>query len=67
MNLNELKEWVKKEQDAGESNDDIRKILAQNTGWSEDELNNVFSELNTSTAKEVPVQDDAALINEKKS
>ncbi len=44
-NINELKEWVRKEKDMGTSDDDIRSILKQNTGWTDDEINVAFESL----------------------
>ncbi len=37
-NLDELKEWVKQEKQAGTSDADIKTILMQNTGWKEQEI-----------------------------
>ena len=51
MNLNDLKEWVRKEKEAGSSIDDIRSILSQHTGWSEDELQMAFGELSSDAVK----------------
>ena len=45
FNADELKEWIKKEQAMGTSNDDIRQILANHTGWKEKEIHEAFSEL----------------------
>ena len=44
-NLDELKDWIKKEQAMGTSNEDIHKILAQHTGWQEQEIHEAFTEL----------------------
>ncbi len=44
-NFDELKEWVRKEKELGTSNEDIKDILEQNTGWSEKEIEQSFVEL----------------------
>lgn len=44
-NLNELKEWVKKESAMGTSTEDIRTILKQHTGWKDDEIDQAFENL----------------------
>src|SRR3989344_1728727 len=41
-NLNELKQWVRKEKEMGTSDSDIREILKQNTGWTDDEISMAF-------------------------
>lgn len=41
-NLNELKQWVRKEKEMGTSDADIRQILKQNTGWSDEEIGTAF-------------------------
>ncbi len=45
-NLEELKEWIRKERQMGNSDNQIRQILAQNTGWDEEEISQAFNELN---------------------
>lgn len=50
-NLNELQKWVQQEKKMGTSAEDIKKILAQNTGWKEKEIEEVFTEL-----KELEIQ-----------
>jgi len=45
FNYNELKDWMKKERAAGSSDDEIRDILAQNTGWKSEEISRMFTEL----------------------
>ena len=42
-NMDELKEWVRKERDIGTSNQEIQKILAQHTGWKPDEIQKVLT------------------------
>ncbi len=37
-NLNELKQWVRKERAMGTSDEDIRKILKEHTGWRDEEI-----------------------------
>ncbi|GEM_PF-4476119 len=44
-NLNELKQWVRKEKEMGTSDLDIRQILKQNTGWTDEEINAAFNSL----------------------
>lgn len=44
-NFNELKNWIRKEQQMGTPNADIRTILAEKTGWHEDEISEAFAEL----------------------
>jgi hypothetical protein len=46
-NLDELKQWIVKERQMGTSDEQIRKILSQNTGWNEEEIAQSFNELNT--------------------
>ena len=46
--VNDLKEWVKKEREMGTSNEDIKQILKQHTGWKESEIEQSFSELKSS-------------------
>ncbi|MFH1275787.1 MAG: hypothetical protein ABIH82_01620 [Candidatus Woesearchaeota archaeon] len=41
-NVDELKEWVKKEKSMGTSDADIREILKEHTGWSEEEIDQAF-------------------------
>lgn len=50
-NITELKQWIAKEKSAGTSKEDIKNILAEKTGWSEEELVNVFKELNGGNSK----------------
>ena len=38
-NLNELKQWVRKERAMGTSDVDIRIILKEHTGWRDEEIN----------------------------
>ena len=37
-NVNELNQWIKKEKEMGTSDVDIRQILKQNTGWTDEEV-----------------------------
>ncbi|MEK6940234.1 MAG: hypothetical protein AABX31_05910 [Nanoarchaeota archaeon] len=41
-NINELKQWVRKEKEMGTSDADIRQILKQNTGWADEEIDMAF-------------------------
>ena len=41
-NLNELKQWVRKEKQMGTADQDIREILKQNTGWTDQEIDRAF-------------------------
>ena len=43
-NYNELQDWIKKERAAGSNDEEIKQILAQNTGWSKDEVRKMLSE-----------------------
>lgn len=52
-NLDELKEWVRKERAMGTSNEDIRAILIQHTGWKDEEIDKAFESLR---AKPLPKQ-----------
>ena len=45
-NVSELKQWIAKEKAAGTPKEDIKEILAGKTGWNDEELTQVFSELN---------------------
>lgn len=44
-NINELKQWVRKEKEMGTSDADIRQILKQNTGWTDEEMDMAFEGL----------------------
>jgi hypothetical protein len=44
-NIEELKAWVKQEKVAGTTNDDIRHILKENTGWMDEEIDSAFASL----------------------
>jgi len=44
-NYNELREWIKKEKAMGTSHEDIKEILAEHTGWTEEEIANAFKGL----------------------
>ncbi len=50
-NVEELKEWVHKEQQMGTSNEDIEEILGQHTGWSKEEMEKMFEELRDNADK----------------
>jgi hypothetical protein len=41
-NVNDLKEWIRKEKEAGTPDADIRQILKENTGWTDEEINRAF-------------------------
>ncbi len=41
-NINELKQWIRKEKEMGTSDADIREILKQNTGWTDEEIDMAF-------------------------
>jgi len=45
-NVDELKEWIGKERQMGTSDEQVRRILGQNTGWTEEEIARAFNELN---------------------
>ena len=47
-NFDELTEWIGKERAAGTSDEDIRHILINQTGWTDEEVNNAFSGLSAS-------------------
>lgn len=44
-NLDELKVWVRKERAMGTSNEDIRALLKQHTGWKDKEIDAAFESL----------------------
>ncbi|MDO8510905.1 MAG: hypothetical protein Q7S55_01945 [Nanoarchaeota archaeon] len=46
-NINELKQWVRKEKETGTSDADIREILKQNTGWDDEEIDVAFESSKT--------------------
>ena len=50
-NHQELVDWIGKEQKMGTSVADIKKILAQNTGWTDEEIEQAFGELQTPNSK----------------
>ena len=50
----ELKAWIKKEMDMGTSKEETRQILAEHTGWSEDEISRTFSEFGDVNAPTSP-------------
>ncbi|PIN73976.1 hypothetical protein COV20_02585 [Candidatus Woesearchaeota archaeon CG10_big_fil_rev_8_21_14_0_10_45_16] len=54
-NYDELKEWIQKEQAMGTSKDDIKEILADETGWDEQEIEKAFSELNPASPAATPL------------
>ena len=54
FNYDELKDWIKKERDAGTSDTDIEVILAQNTGWTKEEVEKIFSEMAAGQKVEMP-------------
>ena len=43
-NLEELKQWIKAEKAMGTSDENVKAILAQNTGWSKEEIEKAMSE-----------------------
>ena len=44
-NFDELKDWIKKESGTGTSKSDIKNILAERTGWTNEEIEEAFTEL----------------------
>ena len=44
-NINELKEWIRKEKQMGTSDGDVREILKHNTGWTDEEIDIGFESL----------------------
>lgn len=44
-NINELKEWIRKEKQMGTSDSDVREILKHNTGWTDEEIDVAFESL----------------------
>ncbi|MDP3990376.1 MAG: hypothetical protein Q8Q01_04175 [archaeon] len=50
-NINDLKQWIAKEKAAGASKEEIKDVLSEKTGWDDEELVNVFKELNGGTKK----------------
>jgi hypothetical protein len=47
----DLVAWIRKERRMGTSDDDIKDILNQNTGWSHEDLEEAFKELHTEDAQ----------------
>ncbi len=43
-NIGELKGWIKQEKAMGTSDEDVKQILAQNTGWSKEEIDRAMQE-----------------------
>lgn len=56
FNLDELKNWIKAEHAAGTSYEDIRKILADHTGWRESDIMEAFTELRGGQQSAQPTQ-----------
>ncbi|MBI2151962.1 hypothetical protein HYU21_04510, partial [Candidatus Woesearchaeota archaeon] len=50
-NYDELKTWIAQEKKMGTSNDDIKQILAQNTGWKKKEVEEMFTGLENPLVK----------------
>lgn len=48
-NINELKQWVRKEKQMGTSDADILQILKQHTGWTDEEIDMAFEGLKESS------------------
>jgi hypothetical protein len=44
-NFDELKTWIMEEKKMGTSDEGVRSILGQNTGWTDQEINKAFGEL----------------------
>jgi hypothetical protein len=53
-NYDELKDWIKKERAEGTPDADIKQILAQNTGWTTEEVEKIFAELAAGQKVEIP-------------
>lgn len=49
-NFDELRGWIRKERQMGTSDQDIKKILSEQTGWSHEEITKAFSELKQGSA-----------------
>ncbi len=54
FNYEELKDWIKKERAAGTTDADIEVILAQNTGWTKEEVEKIFAEMKSGQKVEMP-------------
>ena len=55
-NTDELKNWISQEQAAGTSKEDIRGILKDKTGWSEEEIEQAFGELGGASTENTSVK-----------
>ncbi len=44
-NLQELEEWIRQERDAGTSDEDIKNILTEQTGWAPEEVDKALGEM----------------------
>ncbi|NQV91354.1 hypothetical protein HQ489_02675 [Candidatus Woesearchaeota archaeon] len=53
FNHKDLVAWIRKEQRMGTSDQDIKDILNQNTGWSHEDLEDAFEELKMEDAQQV--------------
>ncbi len=49
-NHDELKDWITKEKAAGTTEIDIRQILMQQTGWTKEDVDKAFAELNENSS-----------------
>jgi hypothetical protein len=52
----ELVEWIRKEKAMGTPTQDMKEILADKTGWSEQEIHDAFGELHEEKGKRAPKQ-----------
>ncbi|MBI2572308.1 hypothetical protein HYV86_00450 [Candidatus Woesearchaeota archaeon] len=52
-NYDDLKKWVAQEKSMGTSNPDIVKILKENTGWSQEEIEKAFTDLSSKPSASV--------------
>ncbi len=59
-NLNELKDWVRKEKEMGSSEENMRSILKKSTTWREEEINRVFQELQAKPSSRPALQKPTA-------
>lgn len=51
-NFNELRDWIKKERAMGTSDEDIKDILENQTGWSEQEVEKAFSQMQSGSSNQ---------------
>ncbi|HIH10590.1 TPA: hypothetical protein HA241_00185 [Candidatus Woesearchaeota archaeon] len=51
-NFDDLVQWVRKEKEVGATDEEIKQLITQNTGWNHDDVENAFRELNRAAAEQ---------------